>query len=206
MFSRVLMLALLATPVFADDTADFLKADNWKGLEGHWKLDPAKKTLTGFTEKDPKFNTFFCSQQEYGDFELSFKVRLKGGVGNSGVQVRSAVVDKEKFIVAGPQADMGAQYWGSLYGEKVGGWLVKSPEDKVKAKVKADDWNDYAIRVKGTHITIKVNGETMTDGDYKTFPDKKKETQMAKTGIIAFQLHQGPPMTVEFTDIAFSKK
>jgi hypothetical protein len=200
------VMALAAGAANADDTADFLKPENWKGLEGHWKLDAAKKTITGITEKDPKFNTFYCSQAEYADFELSFKVRIKGGIGNSGVQIRSEVVDKEKFVVAGPQCDMGQQYWGSLYGERVGGMMKASPAEKVKEKVKAADWNDYFISVKGDHVLIKVNGEAMVDDNFKMLPDKKANKPMAAKGIIAFQLHQGPPMTVEFTEIAFKKK
>jgi hypothetical protein len=204
---RSVAILLFATfTANADDTAEFLKADNWKGLPGYWTLDPEKKTLTGVTEKDPKFNTFFCSQQEYGDFELSFKVRLKGGIGNSGVQIRSSIVDKEKFVVAGPQCDMGQQYWGSLYGEKVGGMMKASDAAVVKKVVKPDDWNSYAISVKGEKVTIKVNGETMVDAEFKNLPDKKNPKPMPAKGIIAFQLHQGPPMTVEFTEIAFSKK
>src|SRR5262245_38364389 len=104
----VLATIITAAPAPGDDTAEFLKKDNWKGLDGYWTVDSEKKTITGHTEKDPKFNTFFCTQQEYGDLELSFKVRLKDGVGNSGVQVRSRLIDKDKFIVAGPQADIGA--------------------------------------------------------------------------------------------------
>ena len=37
-----------------------------------------------------------------------------GWTGNSGVQIRSEVIDSKKFVVKGPQCDMGAQYWGSL--------------------------------------------------------------------------------------------
>jgi len=203
MLYRALLLCLAVAPLRADDTADFLNADNWKGLDQYWKLDPAKKMLTGQTEKDPKFNTFLCSVAPYGDFELSFKVRIKGGIGNSGVQIRSTIADKDKFVVAGPQCDMGAQYWGSLYGEKVGGMMKASIPAAVKKGVKPADWNDYAIAAKGDHVTITVNGETMIDADFPTMPDKKP---MPKAGIIAWQLHAGPPMTVEFTDIAFTKK
>ncbi len=203
MLCRALILTAIAMPLRADDTDDFLKADNWQGLEQYWKLDAAKKSITGRTEKDPKFNTFFCSVKQYGDFELSFKVRIVKGVGNSGVQIRSALVDKEKFVVAGPQCDMGQQYWGSLYGEKVGGMMQASNAAMVKKSVKPGDWNDYSIVASGDHVTIKVNGDTMVDSDFKTLPNKKP---MAKSGIIALQLHAGPPMTVEFTEIAFKKK
>src|SRR5262245_61380399 len=88
-------LVTLAGPALrADDTTDFLKKDNWEGLSSLWKLDG--KTILGETSQDPKFNTFFCSKAKYTDFELSFKVQLYDGVGNSGVQIRSQVLDDEK--------------------------------------------------------------------------------------------------------------
>lgn len=202
--TRCLLAALLLAPAaHADDTAAFLKAENWQGLSEYWVLDAEKKTLTGRTEKDPKFNTFFCSKAEYADFDLSFQVRLKDGKGNSGVQVRSKLVDKEKFIVAGPQADIGDRYWGSLYGERVGGMMYEASRMKVKEILKPDDWNDYAISVRGTRIAIKLNGEVMSDDDFPTTPNADP---LAKQGIIAFQLHAGPPMTVEFREFLFVSK
>ena len=193
------LLGLAAGAARADDTADFLKADNWEGLEQYWKIDGTK--VTGDAKEDPKFNTFLCSKTQYADFEMSFKVKMTGPKANSGIQVRSKVVDVKKFVVHGPQCDMGQQYWGSLYGEGVNGMMLASPGDFVKKHVKEGDFNDYSIVVKGTHFTIKVNGETSVDKDFPTTPDKKPT---AESGVIAFQLHAGGPMTVEFTDIKFT--
>ncbi len=193
------LVGLAAGAARADDTADFLKADNWEGLEQYWKIDGTK--VTGDAKEDPKFNTFLCSKTKYADFEMSFKVKLVGGKGNSGIQVRSTVVDMKKFVVHGPQCDLGQQYWGSLYGEGVGGMMLASPGDFVKKHVKEADFNDYSIVVKGNHVTIKVNGETSVDKDFPMTPNKKPTLE---TGTIAFQLHAGGPMTVEYTDIKFT--
>jgi hypothetical protein len=196
--------ALLFAPapcVRADDTEEFLKPENWEGLPGLWTIDPKTKTIVGETKEDPKFNTFYCTKKKYGDFELSCKVQLRDGVGNSGIQIRSAVFDKEKFKVKGPQPDIGQMYWGSLYGEGVGGMMKQSDPEKVKKVVKEKDFNDYYILAKGNHITIKINDETMVDGDFPTTPDKKP---LAAEGIIALQIHAGfPKMRVEFKDIKF---
>ncbi|MDB5313787.1 MAG: hypothetical protein JWO38_7989 [Gemmataceae bacterium] len=208
LLSRLLVAAPLVAAVLAlapagtraedkktDDTAEFLKPDNWEGLE-YWKLDPKERTVVGATEKDPKFNTFFASKKKYSDFELTFQAQLKDGKGNSGVQIRSSLVDPKKYVVAGPQADIGAGYWGSLYGERVGGWLKKAKKDVAKGT----EFNDYAIKVEGNHVTIKVNGETTIDED---FPDNSGKNPAPAEGIIAFQLHAGGPMTVTFKDIKF---
>jgi hypothetical protein len=182
----------------ADDTADFLKPENWHGLEKYWKVEGT--TVKGVCTEDPKFNTFLCSKKEYSDFELSFKVKMTGPKANSGIQVRSKIVNAEKFVVHGPQCDMGQIYWGSLYGEGVKGMMKECPTDFVKNHVKPNDFNDYFVSVKGNKFTIKVNDKVSVDAEFPKTPDGK---DTAKAGIIAFQLHQGGAMTVEFKDIKF---
>lgn len=180
-----------------DSTKEFFNGkdlEGWEGLMQYWSVRDG--AIVGYTAQDPRFNTFLCSKKKFKDFELSFKVRLKGGIGNSGVQIRSRILDPKKFSVSGPQADMGAQYWGSLYGEQFpGGMMKQSPTDLVKKAVKPADFNDYSIKCVGKHVTIKINGETMVDGDFPKMPDD---------GIIALQLHAGfPSMEVIFKDINF---
>ncbi|HTU88651.1 MAG TPA: DUF1080 domain-containing protein [Gemmataceae bacterium] len=192
-------LALTTATLTADvpsDSTFFNGKDlsGWEGLTKYWSVKDG--ALVGYTPEDPKHNTFLCSKKKYGDFELKFKVRLKDGIGNSGVQIRSKIDDAEKFIVAGPQCDIGAGYWGSLYGERFGNKMMKqSPPNLVKKAVKPSDFNDYAIKCVGKHVTIKINGETMVDDDFSEMPDE---------GIIAWQLHAGfKSMEVIFKDIQF---
>jgi hypothetical protein len=169
--------------------------DGWEGLEKYWSVKDG--ALVGYTPEDPKHNTFLCSKKRYKDFELSFKIRLKDGVGNSGVQIRSDILDKDKFTCKGPQCDIGQIYWGSLYGENfLGGKMMKqAPPELVKKVLKPKDFNDYSIKCVGKHVTIKLNGETTVDDDFEKMPDD---------GIIAFQLHTGfPSMEVIFKDIKF---
>jgi hypothetical protein len=167
--------------------------EGWEGLPQYWSVQDG--ALIGYTPTDPGHNTFLCSKKEYTDFELRFKIRLKNGIGNSGVQIRSRILDPRKFTVAGPQADIGQGYWGSLYGENFGGMMQASPPALVKRVVKQDDFNDYSIRCVGKHVTIKVNHETMVDGDFPNLPP---------SGIIAWQLHAGfKSMEVTFKGIHF---
>jgi hypothetical protein len=203
--SRLLFaVALIALPSIsarADDTEDFLKPDNWQGREDIWSIKDG--VVVGETKEDPKYNTFFCSKKKYSDFELSCKILLKDGVGNSGIQIRSTLRDEKKFVVAGPQVDVGKGYWGSLYGEGVGGMMKASSGESIKKAVKENEFNDYYILAKGTRITIKINGETMVDEDFPKLPGKDPK-DAPKDGIIAFQAHAGyPSMRVEFKDIKF---
>jgi 3-keto-disaccharide hydrolase len=181
--------------VAADKAGEFFNGKNlegWEGIAQYWSVKDG--AIVGHAAKDPGFNTFLCSKKKYGDFEMSFQIRLKDGKGNSGVQIRSEVIDQAKHVVRGPQCDIGAQYWGSLYGERFGGMMKAAPAEIVKKFVKPSDFNDYAIKCVGKHVTIKVNGQTTVDGDFPKMPD---------TGIIAFQLHAGGPMEVTYKNIQF---
>ncbi len=194
-----LLLSLLGSAAAVAESAknepffDGKTTDGWEGLTQYWSVKDG--AIVGYTDKDPGFNTFLCSKKKYKDFELSFKIRLKDGVGNSGVQIRSMVHDTKKFAVSGPQCDIGKGYWGSLYGENFGGMMQASDPKTIDKVVKEKEFNDYSILAIGKHVTIKINGETMVDGDFEKMPEE---------GIIAWQLHAGyPSMEVIFKDIKF---
>lgn len=207
----VLAAAVAAAPAPAvqgsDDTGAFLNPDNWEGRKDIWTV--SNGTIVGETKADPGYNTFLISKTKYSDFELTCKVVLKGAVGNSGIQIRSERTDKDgdkqPFRVRGPQVDVGKTYWGSLYGEGVGGMMKASDPAKIKSAVKEDGVNDYYVLAKGTRITIKINGETMVDQDFPTLPGKDAKAAPTE-GIIAFQAHSGyASMRVEYSDIKFKK-
>jgi len=166
----------------------------WEGLKEYWEYKGG--AVVGSTPKGLKFNTFLCSRKKYGDFEMSFQVRLKDAAGNSGVQIRSKIINPKTYAVGGPQCDIGGGYWGSLYGEAFGGMMKQSPADVVQKTLKPKDFNDYSIRCIGNHVTIKLNGQTTVDDDFPKMP---------KEGIIAFQLHAGGPMEVTFRKIRFKE-
>lgn len=171
--------------------------DGWEGLKENWSVKDGAIVGSTYPEGQ-KFNTFLCSKKKYKDFELSFQVKLTGKnwSGNSGVQIRSEVFDTKHLAVKGPQCDMGEGYWGSLYGEAFGGMMKASAWDKVSKILKATDFNDYAIRCVGKHVTITLNGMTTVDQDFDKMPED---------GIIAWQLHAGQPMEVIFKDIKFKE-
>src|SRR2546429_8417226 len=150
-------LVLLAAAPAADEKKEAFvdkELSGWEGLMEHWSFKDG--ALVGTTHPDGgKFNTFLCSKKKYKDFELHFQVKLtgKGWTGNSGVQVRSKILDtedgKKHFAVSGPQCDMGDVYWGSLYGEEFGGMMKQAPADVVEKVLKKDDFNDYYIKIVG---------------------------------------------------------
>src|SRR5208283_1240942 len=64
--------------------------------------------------------------------------------------------------------------------------------------IKRRDWNEYDIIAKGNRITEKVNGHLMCE-----VIDNDKVAR--KDGIIALQIHAGPPMKVQFRNVRFKE-
>ncbi len=215
----VLVLAWTTGVAAAEAPAGFKSLFNGKDLTG-WEGNPdfwsvRDGVITGQTtaEKKTKGNTFLIWKDgTLKDFELRIKYKL--GAHNSGIQYRSK--DRGNFVVSGYQADMdyGNKYTGILYEEKGRGILVKrgtktvvgadgkkvvegrTAEDKeILAAVKKDDWNEYVIVCKGNHVTQTLNGVVTVD------LTDNQETKRALEGILALQLHAGPPMIVQFKDI-----
>lgn len=227
--------ALLAARALwaAEVEAGFQPLFNGKDLTG-WSGNPAlwsvrDGAITGVTQADPKLthNTFLVwTNGTTGDFELRLSYRIVAG--NSGIQYRSRVIEQGAFgpIVGGYQADFeaGKNYSGILYeergrgilalrGEKVvlkadpadakkhrkevAGSLGKSED--MQAKIKSEDWNDYVIIARGNHLQHFINGMQTVD------VTDEHEAGAAKSGVLALQIHVGPPMTVQFRNIRLKK-
>ncbi len=194
----LVLAAVLALPFSARaaDEEGYRSLFNGKDLAG-WEGDTMLwKVADGCIVGDSpgiKHNQFLTSKEEFGDFELKLEFRMKDGVGNSGVQFRTKRVP-ESTEVSGYQADLGEAYWGCLYDEsrrnKV---LVKAPAD-FESKLKKGDWNTYTIRAQGDHIVLKVNDVTTVDYH-------EPDAQIARSGIVALQVHSGGPMKIEFRNI-----
>ncbi|MCA9205957.1 MAG: DUF1080 domain-containing protein [Planctomycetales bacterium] len=186
----------------------------WAGKEQFWSVRDGAITGQTTAENPTKGNTFLIWQDgKLGDFELRLKFRIVGG--NSGIQYRSE--ELPDFVVKGYQADFeaGTKYIGICYEERGRGILAlrgqkvtinadgskdvaKEPtcdEEKMLASINKEGWNDYVITAKGNHLVQKINGFTTVD-----ITDNQSD-KAAKSGILALQLHAGPPMVVQFKDI-----
>lgn len=196
--------------VHAGDDKAFFNGKSLEGFEGlidqFWSAKDSAIVGTGGDKTIP-FNTFLCSKKKYKDFELSFQVRLKGGKGNSGIQIRSHIHNLKNFAVTGPQCDIGEGYWGSLYGENFGGMMKASDAKQINAKLKKDGFNDYYIKCVGQHVTVKVNDVVAVDQtfDKKWAEGGKGRKELPSEGIIAFQIHGGHVMEVTFKNIRFKE-
>jgi hypothetical protein len=173
----------------------------WQGLNAFWHVKD--HALIGRVPEGAKSaHTFLCSKREYKDFELKFRARLAGGVGNTGVQFRSKFRDPKTFWLVGPQCEICSQDrnrkypTGSLVTEPTGEPSVAPPAADVDSIFKLADFNDFEIRCVGQHVRIKLNGQTTVDADFPSMPDE---------GFIGWQMHgQNPPREVTFKDIEFT--
>ena len=197
----------------------------WDGDMRLWSVEDGVIRGQTTITKPTRGNTFLIWRDgKLRDFELRLKFRLRNG--NSGVQYRSKEVSK--WVVSGYQAEVenAPGKVGFLYHEKGRGWLVNvgdmmvidekgnknvignvsDKDELIKAGYyKEKDWNEYRIYASGNHLIHYLNGyQTMelVDNDRVTNPNDPKDRKgAAREGILALQIHAGPPMLVEFKDI-----
>jgi hypothetical protein len=167
--------------------------DGWEGDLKIFRIQDG--AIVGGSLKDKiARNEFLCTTKTYGDFELRLKVKLLGEGANAGIQFRTKRIPNH-HEVTGYQADMGQGWWGALYDESRRNKVLLGPDQtKMKDVVKAGDWNDYVIRAEGKRIQLWINGVQTVD---YTEADPKIDT----AGVIAVQIHSGPPSEAWYKDI-----
>ena len=189
---------------------------NWDGNSEFWSVKEGAITGQTTKEKPTEGNTFLIWKGgNVTDFDLRLKFRIVGG--NSGIQYRSS--DLGNWVVSGYQADFeaGTTYSGILYEEKGRGILAKRGErtiihtagekhsvevagslgdtNEIQKVIRPEEWNDYRIIAKGNQLTHVINGRVtveVTDEDV---------LRRSASGLLALQLHAGPPMLVQFKNI-----
>jgi len=193
---------------------------NWDGDPAFWRVANGALTGQSSAENPVKQNTFLIWRGGAPkDFELKVEYRLSAT--NSGVQFRSvqlpAGADIGKWVMKGYQADIDAenQFTGQIYEERGRGFLamrgqatyipdgahprvignLQQTADELKALIKTGDWNQVHVIARGSTIIQILNGAVMS----MTIDEDVKNRQLG--GLIGFQMHVGPPMTVEFRNI-----
>lgn len=187
-----------AAAIDFDPYVSLFNGKDLTGWEGETQFWSAHDGMIVGKSPGIKYNTFLASTKEYQNFELRLSFRLVGGVGNSGIQFRSSHKPNSPQVV-GYQADIGDQYWGSLYDEaRRDKTLVDARATGGPKAAKKDGWNDYVIRCQGDHIELTLNG-------VKTVDYHEADASIPRSGIIALQIHAGTPMEVQFKDIRIRK-
>ncbi len=202
----------------------------WEGLPGAWGVVDGTITAESTPEKPCK-NAHYLMWRggKPGDFELRMDFRLQGPGGNSGIQFRSR--ELPNWDTSGYQADIenGDQWTGCLFEHTRGGVAMRGEKviiDKDGKKtvspvaattklladssaqggklslsaallrqVKQGEWNSYTIIARGPDITLKINDILMCQ------VTDQQAALAAKDGVIALQMHPGPPMKVQFKNL-----
>jgi hypothetical protein len=201
----ILLAFILATPAFAVGQPrpgkarpifDGVTFSGWQGdTNKTFQIQDGAIVAGTMDAKIPR-NEFLCTTRNYTNFVLTLKFKLLGGpAANAGVQFRTLRHPHDNEV-SGYQADMGdPAWWGCLYDEsrrnKV---LVKSDIEEVNKVLKRDDWNEYKIRCEGKHIQLWLNG-------LKTVDYIEEDPNIDKAGVIAVQIHAGPPSQAWYKDI-----
>ena len=189
--------------------------NGWDGDPRFWRVENG--AIVGETTAGNRTdgNTFLIWEGgEAGDFELKAEFKLRNH--NSGIQYRSFRVEGQPWVVGGYQADIAedARWMGAAYGERHKGVLARRGEktvvgaakgdvkvvahvgdpDEILAQIDLEGWNEYHIIARGNQCIQKINGVIVSE-----FSESAEDR--LRTGLIALQLHAGPPMEVRFRNL-----
>ena len=202
LFSLALAVATLAIgqaqapqkPVALFDGRSFA---GWEGdIKGTWRIQDGAIVGGSQTVQVPR-NEFLTTTRSFGDFVLRVRFRLVGTEGfiNGGVQFRSRRLEKPAHEMTGYQADLGDQYWGSLYDESRRNKTLVAPAAKLIDEIlKRGDWNDYEIRAEGPRIRLSINGR-------QTIDYTETDPAIPREGLIGLQIHGGGKAEAWYKDI-----
>jgi hypothetical protein len=198
----------------------------WKipaGDNGHWKV--VDGVIDYDAQSEASGDKSLWSEKEYGDFVLRAEWRIKetpytnpnvtivmpDGTDKKGVDgktIRIAVPDSDSGIYVRSESKAQINIWcwpvgsGEVYGYRTDQKQPASVRAGVTPKTNADknigEWNAFEITVKGSRLTVELNGKRVIDNaELPGVPAK---------GRIALQHHGGkkdgqwasPPSLVQF--------
>ena len=169
----------------------------WEGdIKGTWRIQDGAIVGGSQTAQVPR-NEFLTTTRSFGDFVLRVRFRLVGTEGfiNGGVQFRSQRLEKPAHEMSGYQADLGDEYWGSLYDESRRNKTLVAPDAKLIGEIlKRGDWNDYEIRAEGPRIRLSINGR-------QTIDYTETDPAIPREGLIGLQIHGGGKAEAWYRDI-----
>lgn len=171
------------------DLFDGESLDGWTQRNGTATYRVEDGAIVGQTA-DGSPNSFLCTDENYGDFELVFEVKVDSPL-NSGVQIRSRTEEPQRGRVSGPQVEIEAagpagSLSGYVYGEAAGGWMTPDEDRTRHPHFKNAEWNTYRVVAVGPTIRTWINGELVGDLNH---PER---FESHPSGFIGLQVHGIP--------------
>jgi hypothetical protein len=182
------------------DNADFVPLFNGKDLD-NWELDRRfwwieNGVLYGDKSPKDKSSTYAATKDEFEDFILKLKFKLKSG--DSGIQFRGQLFPSMEKMT-GSQLNISYEEnmdeLGQLYVNKKTYYVLT--DSKKRELIEATDlsgWNDCVIAAKGDQIWASINGIVVVNQEHRN----------PKSGSIGLQLH-GSGANIAFKDILIKK-
>src|SRR5687768_11375912 len=201
LLSTCLLMALLGCASTAPQEGKLVSLWDGKTFKG-WEGDTNKTfrivdgAIVGGTLKEPiPRNEFLCTTRDYTNFVLTLKFKLVGKGSNAGIQFRTRRIPNH-HEVSGYQADMGdPSWWGCLYDEsRRNKILAQANSEEVNKVLKREDWNEYKIKAEGKRIQLWINS-------VQTIDYTENDPGIDESGVIAVQIHSGPPSEAWYKDI-----
>ena len=124
----------------------------WEGNAEFFRVE-SEAIVAGKKDTVIPQNEFLCTEQLYGDFELTLEAKLVGEGKNAGVQFRSERIPNNHEVI-GYQCDIGEMdtrpIWASLYDESRRRVFLLHPEEaEIREILQPNDWNEISIRCEG---------------------------------------------------------
>jgi type 1 glutamine amidotransferase len=187
----------------------------WRGDTNYWSVQDG--SITGITPPGgiPENSFLIWTQGEPAEFDLKCSYKLQGG--NSGIyfHAKERPPGSQAEALVGIQADMSADHaWTGVVmeylgreklaergrkvhytekGERKDAGSVGDPKELLQA-VRDSDWNEYHVIVRSNLILLRINDVVMSEV-------RDHDPRRALSGLLALQVHTGPPMTVQFKNI-----
>jgi hypothetical protein len=114
----------------------------------------------------------------------------RGGIAMRG---ESVVIEKDGRKTVAPIAIPEAVQ--KLMAESRGSGHTLSLHVALLRQVKMGEWNSYTIVARGPEITLKINDTVMAQ------VNDQQTGLAARDGVIALQMHPGPPMKIQFKNL-----
>lgn len=189
--------------------------DGWKAADmSFWSIQDGAITAKITKEHPLPANLYLIWQGgELADFELKLKHRVFGAPKiNCGFQFRSRELPNHDIMGYQVDNNLDTPWLVRLYeehGRHTLAWrgertvldaAAKPSKSQIDAAqgpagFKLEDWHEYHLICVGARLTLKVNGRLVAET-----VDNDPQHQAAQ-GILALQLHTGPPTTAQFKDI-----
>lgn len=219
--AKLVCVTLLAANSVAQGEDGFRSIFDGRSLAGWETPDPTYWTVEEGTITARITKEHPCTVNQYlvwqggepADFELKLKSRVNGEGGiNNGFQFRSRLLPDHD--VCGYQVDDNLQtpWLVRLYDEfgrhtlawrgeravfDAGGnrTITKIADAEGTAWFRLEDWHEYHLTCVGPRLTLEIDGRLAAEVEDND--SRRRELQ----GILALQLHSGPPTVAQFKDI-----